>query len=436
MNLKDTMQCLRNGNAKRNLRHRCIMWTYQAIRQVILILCIALISVAPVAAMELCPDSYANWMGDDKYINNKSLKDLVIPGSHDAGMWETRDCKLGSDCNTKTQNLNMEEQLRCGVRYFDIRPVHYNQSFFTGHYGGTDPIVGCNGGSLDEVLEEVNEFANHHTKELIILKLSHYYDRDDDTFGFKKSVMDKLKASVKAKLGSTLFRSSVPYELIKTSVNTLLAHGNVMVLFEGEASEWSEGILNTNDLYTYDRYSNTWYYPQMEADQFWKLAQEGGRNDQLFLLSWTLTQPTEMAVGCAIDRYGAIPSILDLSIEANRNLKKIRPESEKQNKLPNIIYTDNVDGLTTQVAAQLSGIKRNLKPRSCRSNSECSSRACGRLQAGDENLVCCPSGHTSMYTGYDYCTQMPNGSLCWSDSMCASGYCEGNWSGLRKGRCS
>lgn len=73
----------------------------------------------------------------------------------------------------------------------------------------------------------------------------------------------------------------------------------------------------------------------------------------------------------------------------------------------------------------------------CKSNSECSNKACGRVTAADNApLVCCKSGALDLYAGYDYCTQMPSGSICWSDAMCASGGCKNNAGGLKKGVCA
>ena len=73
----------------------------------------------------------------------------------------------------------------------------------------------------------------------------------------------------------------------------------------------------------------------------------------------------------------------------------------------------------------------------CSSNSDCKNKACGRQTAADDTkLICCPSANTDLYAFHDYCTGMPNGSVCWSDAMCASGNCSGNVFGLYKGKCS
>ncbi len=72
----------------------------------------------------------------------------------------------------------------------------------------------------------------------------------------------------------------------------------------------------------------------------------------------------------------------------------------------------------------------------CSSNDECSNKACGRKTAADNApLICCQSGKTDTYWGYDYCAGMPDGSICWSDGMCATGYCKNNAGGTKKGIC-
>lgn len=64
--------------------------------------------------------------------------------------------------------------------------------------------------------------------------------------------------------------------------------------------------------------------------------------------------------------------------------------------------------------------------RACSVDADCGGGACGRFTArADAPLVCCPSSQTSRYGGYDYCTQMPEGSACFSDAVCAgAGQCD------------
>ena len=74
---------------------------------------------------------------------------------------------------------------------------------------------------------------------------------------------------------------------------------------------------------------------------------------------------------------------------------------------------------------------------SCSSDSQCKSGACAHATADKgAKTVCCPSGNSDLFGGFYYCTGMKSGSTCWSDAMCASGDCKGNWSGLKRGKCT
>lgn len=73
----------------------------------------------------------------------------------------------------------------------------------------------------------------------------------------------------------------------------------------------------------------------------------------------------------------------------------------------------------------------------CSFDEQCQSGGCGRKTAaeGDEgNYVCCPSG-TDLFDGHDYCKGLPNGSVCKSDAMCATDYCDGSNGMGARGTC-
>ena len=73
----------------------------------------------------------------------------------------------------------------------------------------------------------------------------------------------------------------------------------------------------------------------------------------------------------------------------------------------------------------------------CDHDCECASGGCGRKSAAaGRTTTCCKSGESTWYGGYLYCKGMPKGYTCWSDEMCGSGYCKGNWYGTKKGKCS
>lgn len=116
----------------------------------------------------------ANWMGqlvgqtvagnsdDSKF----TLRDLVLPGSHDSASGTIGPCKPFSAAG-RTQNLTVGQQLEAGVRYLDVRVAASTK-------GGDLLSIwhGClEGGKFEDVLQEVTDFVQNHDKEVIILEL-------------------------------------------------------------------------------------------------------------------------------------------------------------------------------------------------------------------------------------------------------------------------
>jgi hypothetical protein len=117
-------------------------------------------------------------------IGSKSLRDIALPESHDAGMSElTSDWTkfLGIDHNTRTQSFHIYKQLQLGVRWFDIRPAHYKGHWYTGHFSHTlgKHFVGNTGRTIENIVRDINRFTAEHPGELIVLDITHDYDVDN-----------------------------------------------------------------------------------------------------------------------------------------------------------------------------------------------------------------------------------------------------------------
>ena len=112
--------------------------------------------IVPDTAM---PDEYMeNWM---KYISDDALiTDIAIPGSHDSGC-------IDMNYLAQTQDLTFAEQLKRGVRYFDIR-VNKTADGLRIYHG---PV---NGVSYLSVLEDIADFVKTHPDEFLILDMSHF----------------------------------------------------------------------------------------------------------------------------------------------------------------------------------------------------------------------------------------------------------------------
>lgn len=135
---------------------------------------------------------------------NKALNQIVIPGSHDAGIYGD-----GKD-NVITQELNIFQQAFAGVRFFDMRIatvktgigpwakyeqrsyhldgklVKDNSHTIRKHLPGGDKSVpshqnvshlgGWGGDTLGDMLDQAKSFVRTHRTEFLILKFSKCYN--------------------------------------------------------------------------------------------------------------------------------------------------------------------------------------------------------------------------------------------------------------------
>src|SRR5205823_11246908 len=118
----------------------------------------------------------ASWMEDRlPTLGNTKLRDLVLPASHDSGMYLSGIAAFG-----KTQQLSLYGQLTAGVRYFDLRIKGNGRSSpFVIYHGPTiGPFLST---VLQDIQRYVEEPKGHKEpkgreepkgrKELIILTL-------------------------------------------------------------------------------------------------------------------------------------------------------------------------------------------------------------------------------------------------------------------------
>lgn len=271
----------------------------------------------------------ANFMGNLlPAISNLPLKKMVIPATHDTGMYTGGAAGL-------TQDLNLYGQLSGGARYFDLR-VDGNLNIRHGIvYGPT----------LDEVLKNIQQFFDEGHQELAILKFSHFDN-------FSASSYQNMRNAINKYLSKWLFKS-LPQgvsRLADVTMGTYLntaGKGAILVVVDDnwaidypEAGywvyrDWSSNTPEKGNLTVFDQYSNTTDLAAMERDQFQKLDNFNGKCEKnasvpcdLFLLSWTLTPVT------AVWLYAQ---------DADRVLGRKMMERRQANKygyFTNILYLD------------------------------------------------------------------------------------------------
>jgi hypothetical protein len=304
-------------------------------------------------------------------LKDRTLHEIAIPGSHDAGMNGRYHCDCANDCNTQTQIHPIGTQLRKGARYFDIRPTNYifsetSPDWYAGHYQYVSTAdwgyCGCLGERIEDILNDVASFCGFiepvGAKELIILNFSHCYHIVQQDSGSTECSDDEwatvLNMAV-SKLGHWLVDWSKYGNPEKAIFGDRGERQYVLLRFEtgAIASDPASGVYNSKDFPIYNDYADKNDFDQMSDDQMDKLTTSANHEDQLFLLSWTLTLSDGQAVKCL--GAGSHISILDLAMEADNNLMWsmqdwISGGQIKKSWLPNIIYVDRFETFGTRAA--------------------------------------------------------------------------------------
>jgi hypothetical protein len=364
----------------------------------------------------------ANWMGDHRgQLQDKTLREIALPGSHDAGAFAVD--------RARTQDLSFAGQLAYGVRYFDVRPKFTGDKsvsqgdlshYFTYHdIGIFGDYLGPN---LDTVIREVRAFMQSH-RELVILKISHYNRFDKAIFGKLAYELTHEERGLgpwvyKPQDGEAVF---VP-RLARRKLSEFLKpdRGTVLILADTDGStdyveedQHADGILRYRDWYAanpeqgdvtvFDVFSDVASYPPMpysaEPDSHYA-SLPGSRNVlpkgqlrkfhefdgmcrgtgstpgttpcDLFLLSWTVTPKPATPSETAFD--DADPAARELVENLGRkyysgeyNGQRITVQGTTfQNgagQYVNVLYTDAVEfSRSVDVAMVRSGLVGAVQP--------------------------------------------------------------------------
>jgi hypothetical protein len=252
-------------------------------------------------------------------IGERKLKHVCMPGSHDAGMNKIDGKTPFVDWkNTQTQWLDIYGQAVRGSRWFDVRPCLGNGGkHMTCHYTVTEAsAVGGNGISVDETIDQINDFMRQHPGELLIIDLNNEsgYDTDNPTSPVitYKRLTDEQWAPIVKKFIDRVERpcKNLKFgdsgQLDDLTMNTFIGDGQGCVLTVGRGvgntpETPSSGYYYSGRLPRYNRYAETANGVKMALDQTAKLKSnrrigkpgDGDTTDEFFILSWTLTVSAE-----------------------------------------------------------------------------------------------------------------------------------------------
>ncbi|GAA4439870.1 hypothetical protein GCM10023091_22740 [Ravibacter arvi] len=280
----------------------------------------------------------AAWM---KHLpDHRRLDEIVLPGSHDAGMSECSHCMPFGFAvpYTQTQNLSIAKQLEAGSRYFDIRVDYDYNELVTYHRTGGN---GCNGQNLKSVMDEASSFLGSTPTETVIFKVSHIRQyKEHDAADTKRRINELLNAYDNLLLKKT---GDLPANLAEAPVQKL--RGKLVMVFDypeyidPASGRWryQDGSAASDaNLTVFDEYADTDDYNTMASKELELWRTHGGLGKgYLFLLSWTLTSGkpplTSPIYDLARVANTALPTVLKQSIDGAHYAK------------PNVVYIDYVE---------------------------------------------------------------------------------------------
>ncbi|MFT3826483.1 MAG: hypothetical protein QM731_21360 [Chitinophagaceae bacterium] len=326
----------------------------------------------------------ASWMKDLLLPakGNYTLRDIVLPGSHDAGMSKLNGIggmqpSTINECNTLTQTNNIATQLNEGIRMFDLRVGTYKKQLYTKHCSSDcmdEAVGGGYGEKLSEVLNGIRKFVQQNRGEIVLLTFSHFCE--------KETPINALVDSITKGIGEQFVYRNGTKKLHELTLNELA--GKVLVTFEeytgknelvGSCSIAPAAETFINFRREYAATNSMKVLLEKEQAFFTSLNNGAGKND-LIRLDWQITQSSDEAAMVCNDFQsekinpavsGAMlltniirkhESIIDHAVAGNKYLPaKINEWIDNgiissKNK-PNILYVDVAGGWITDYCIDL-----------------------------------------------------------------------------------
>ncbi|HEY8034123.1 MAG TPA: hypothetical protein VIF37_00850 [Methylobacter sp.] len=303
----------------------------------------------------------SNWMQQNlATLGNRTLQQLCLPASHDAGMSVYTAGTIGTVANnTQTQTAGIYGQLVAGARYFDIRPVvilpNDSSDIYTGHFTATTGnVAGALGQSLASIIADINNFTATNN-ELIVLEFSHDINLPGllgplPTWSAVNLDQDLWNVVFTALLGINHLVKDVSYaDLLTTSLSGFIENGPaVFVVIDAElntpqapntiTSAYSGIYIVPNGASSFipgGGYTDTNDLSDMMIGQL-KLPANISTGPY-FQTSWTLTQTDGEAALSVVD---SSLSILSLTQQANSAIGALYQACSSA-VFPNVLYVND-----------------------------------------------------------------------------------------------
>lgn len=282
-------------------------------------------------------------------IGNLSLREIMLPRSHHAGMWKNKKTVgVGIPFNTQTHRTSLYNQIaHGGVRVLDFRPAKDGEKFHESHgskiAGAWNGMLGA---SLDEMIDHINKFNDKYPGELIVWDI-HPTDAWNTNRAFRH-LNGVEKAQLYEKLKTLKYRVAVPEteDVSEWPINKFIGNKTSAVLIRVDES-WivedgfpggKEGFISGHNFPLRHHWSNTNKGTVLLKDQVENLvANRNQRSNEVYVSDWLLTQK---GIGVVIP----LDSIMKLAQAAWRMMYHELWDALTENMYPNWLALDDIHG--------------------------------------------------------------------------------------------
>lgn len=208
--------------------------------------------LTPLGADKSLPYEFTDWMHDIP--DCVGLDEITIPGTHDSGAdLHTSQINIGAEDMVICQHFTLANQLKLGVRWFDIRlrlyngglPVHHGPYYLHKNF--------------DDMLHQALNFLEAHPMETVIFMIKQEHS-DESDHDFATAVYKRLKAN-SSDLSKFYLDEAFPFMID--------ARGKIVIVrrFDNDTGhplgihmDWEDNVkgklyTDLNDYYVQDHYS-------------------------------------------------------------------------------------------------------------------------------------------------------------------------------------
>ena len=283
-------------------------------------------------------------------IGGNTLKSITLPGTHDSGTYYLTETPMPGDTSGlyeviyevaaeldksvgelsvewgQTQDETFYNQMKGGIRYFDLRSGWYNKAneWVTFHF-----VIGS---PVQQLLQNISQYLHDYPTEIVVVEISHF-----DGYPSAANITT-LKNMVLSILGTYLYPVDLSYSF---TISAMVNSGKraIVTMEQGydNINIWPPGAI-------YNTYANTPDIQKMVAfnNQTVQQFMNGTWPGTLFKISWTLTANAETVTDTVIPFKPH--SLIQLADSGNKVLPSFWISMKKNNwRMGNILIIDHFE---------------------------------------------------------------------------------------------